>query len=108
MFKRCLTAVIFFIFILPMFIWNDTIILNITIAVFSAISSYEVFKITKIKSTLILILNIFVAAVIPLLYSALEEYILIICIAYIIILFIYFIINNKNITLITISKLFFI
>lgn len=108
MFKRCLTAVIFFIFILPMFIWNDTIILNITIAVFSGISSYEVFKITKIKSPLILILNIAVSAIVPLLYSILEEYVLIIYIAYIIILFIYFIINNSKITFITISQVFFL
>lgn len=108
MFKRCLTAVIFFILILPMFIWNDTIILNVTVAVFSGISAYEVFKITKIKSYFIFILNVAIAGIIPLLYSVLEEYILIICIAYIIILFIYFIINNNNITFITIAQVFFL
>lgn len=108
MLKRCLTAVVFFICILPMFIWNDTIVLNITISVFSAIASYEVFKITNVKSKFILILNIIVAAVIPLFYSYVKEYILIICIAYIITLFIYFIFNHNKIDFVMISQLFFL
>lgn len=108
MIKRCLTAVVFFVFLLPMFIWNDTIILNISIAVFAGISSYEVFKVTKIKSPVIMAFNILVSVSVPLFFNVLKDYILIICILYIMILFTYFIFNNKNTNLINIMQIFFL
>jgi len=67
--QRILTASILILLAVPIFIWSDTVVLNVAIALISAMGIYELLAATKyIRNHTLTVLSIIYAAAIPFLF----------------------------------------
>ena len=67
--QRIITASILILLAAPILIWSDTIVLNIAIALISAVGIYELLSATKyVQDHTLTVLSIIYAAAIPFLY----------------------------------------